>query len=480
MRRCPKSVVDKLLFWQKICVQSSNGIVYGKIPQFQRALIHSPSRQQHPAAANRYGYLGRHADFARYELQLSRRFVHATGAYQAAQRDYYEILGVSKDATHDEIKKAFHALAKKYHPDGNKNNPSAKRKFQEIREAYETLKDPPKKTNYDRMKESSKTKGTRNAEDFKRDWSSRHAHGAQFSGSFHKIFSEIFENETVNMGGDIQVELVLTFSEATKGCTKHLSFDADVPCDSCDGQGHPLDAETIICPTCRGIGRVTIPPFTTTCVTCKGVGRIIKEYCTSCGGSGVCKGVRDVRVTVPAGVDAGDTIRVPKAGNSGGWGNTSGDLHIKLKVAEDPVFSRKGADLYVDKYISFTQAILGGNIEVPTLAGKKQLIIPKGVQHGQLVKLRGKGLPKSGFLVVHGDQYVRFCINLPLNVTERQQAILEEFEKEQMNEMNTSSAGSCPCLNNPGAQIIFSSHPNNPTVRPTGMTYLQAPNILGI
>lgn len=373
-------------------------------------------------------------------MLLSRRFVHATGAYQSPERSYYEILGVSKDATHDEIKKAFHALAKKYHPDANKNNPSAKRQFQEIREAYETLKDPEKKTRYD---ETSTARASRRTEDSNTDWNRfKHAHGPQFSDSFHKIFSEIFENETDNLSGDIHVELVLSFSEAAKGCTKHLSFDADVPCDSCHGRGHPLDAKAIMCPTCRGIGRVTIPPFTTTCSTCKGAGRIIKEYCTNCGGSGVYKGVRDVRVTIPAGVDVGDSIRVPKAGNSGGWESTSGDLLINLKVAEDPVFSRKGADLYVDKYISFTQAILGGSVEVPTLYGKKQLTIPKRVQHGQLVKLRGKGLPKSGFLVDHGDQYVRFCINLPLVVTERQRSILEEFEKEQMDENNTSTAGS--------------------------------------
>ncbi|XP_057794146.1 chaperone protein dnaJ 1, mitochondrial isoform X2 [Salvia miltiorrhiza] len=429
----PKSLADKLL---KICAQSSDGVLCGKIPHFQRAFICSPSAYQ-------YGYREWHAGFAHNEMLFSRRFIHGTGSYQSAARDYYEILGVSRDATRDEIKKAFHALAKKYHPDANKNNPSAKRKFQEIREAYETLKDPEKKTHYDRLRQSSKTNGTRSAGNSNTGSSRfRHAHGAQFSDSFHKIFSEIFENETENVGSDIQVELVLTFSEAAQGCTKDLSFDADVPCDSCHGRGHPFDAQTIMCPTCRGIGRVTIPPFTTTCSTCKGVGRIIKEYCTACGGSGACKGVRDARVTVPAGVDAGDTIRVPGAGNSGAWGSTSGDLYIKLKVAEDPVFSRNGADLYVDQYISLTQAILGGSVEVPTLSGKKQLTIPKGVQHGQLVKLRGKGLPKNGFMVTHGDQYVRFCINLPSTVTERQRAILEEFEKEQLDENNRSAAGS--------------------------------------
>ncbi|XP_042017959.1 chaperone protein dnaJ 1, mitochondrial isoform X3 [Salvia splendens] len=436
----PKSLADKLL---KTYAKSSDGVLCGKIPNFQRALIYSPCRWNHSPAAYQFGYRECLAGFALKEMLFSRRFIHATGACRSEARDYYEILGVSGDATVDEIKKAFRALAKKYHPDANKNNPSAKRKFQEIREAYETLKDPDKKTHYDRLRQSSKTNGTRSSDNFNTGSSRfRHAHGAQFSDSFHKIFSEIFETETENVGGDIQVELVLTFSEAAQGCTKHFSFDADVPCDSCGGRGHPLDAQTITCPTCRGIGRVTIPPFTTTCSTCKGAGRIIKEYCTACGGSGACKGVRDARVTIPAGVDAGDTVRVARAGNSGAWGSTSGDLIIKIKVAEDPIFSRNGADLYVDKYISLTQAILGGSVDVATLSGKKQLTIPRGVQHGQLVKLRGKGLPKSGFMVTHGDQYIRFCIKLPPTVTERQRAILEEFEKEQSDEDNRSASSS--------------------------------------
>ncbi|XP_042014166.1 chaperone protein dnaJ 1, mitochondrial-like isoform X2 [Salvia splendens] len=475
-----KSLADKLL---KTYAKSSDGVLCGKIPNLQRALLHSPCRWNHSPAAYQFGYRECLAGFAHNEMLLSRRFIHATGACRSEARDYYEILGMSGDATVDEIKKAFRALAKKYHPDANKNNPSAQRKFQEIREAYETLKDPDKKTHYDRLRRSSKTNGTRSSDNFNTGSSRfRHAHGAQFSDSFHKIFSEIFENETENVGGDIQVELMLTFSEAAHGCTKHLSFDADVPCDSCGGRGHPLDAQTILCPTCRGIGRVTIPPFTTTCSTCKGAGRIIKEYCTACGGSGACKGVRDARVTIPAGVDSGDTVRVARAGNSGAWGSTSGDLIIKIKVAEDPIFSRNGADLYVDKYISLTQvslflsdsllfllrlnigrvpfcfcfstavelkfsfnamqAILGGSVDVPTLSGKKQLTIPRGVQHGQLVKLRGQGLPKSGFMVTHGDQYIRFCIKLPPTVTERQRVILEEFEKES-DEDSRSASSSC-------------------------------------
>ncbi|KAG6648802.1 hypothetical protein CIPAW_07G169800 [Carya illinoinensis] len=343
------------------------------------------------------------------------------------------LLGIPGDTTPPT--KTVEKLAKKYHPDANRNNPSAKRKFQEIREAYETLQDPEKRAQYDRKR----TQGSENveyagggADGF------RYAYRTHFSDSFHKIFSEIFEHETDHFASDIQVELSLSFSEAAKGCTKNLSFDAFMPCDFCHGRGYPLDAKTKVCPTCGGIGRVTIPPFTSTCGTCKGSGQYIKEYCMSCKGSGVVEGVKEVKVTIPAGVDAGDTIRVPGAG-SGGRGSQAGSLFIKIKVTEDPVFTRDGADIYVDSNISFTQAILGGTVDVQTLSGKVQVKIPKGVQPGQLLVLRGKGLPKHGFLVSHGDHYVRFRVNFPTVLNERQRAILEEFAQEEINHANSNS-----------------------------------------
>ncbi|KAG6648795.1 hypothetical protein CIPAW_07G169800 [Carya illinoinensis] len=388
-----------------------------------------------PQALHRFGFLsGRSVEYATARLPLGIRYIHATGFSSSAERNYYEILGVPENASRDEIKKAFHSLAKKYHPDANRNNPSAKRKFQEIREAYETLQDPEKRAQYDR-----RTQGSENveyagggADGF------RYAYRTHFSDSFHKIFSEIFEHETDHFASDIQVELSLSFSEAAKGCTKNLSFDAFMPCDFCHGRGYPLDAKTKVCPTCGGIGRVTIPPFTSTCGTCKGSGQYIKEYCMSCKGSGVVEGVKEVKVTIPAGVDAGDTIRVPGAG-SGGRGSQAGSLFIKIKVTEDPVFTRDGADIYVDSNISFTQAILGGTVDVQTLSGKVQVKIPKGVQPGQLLVLRGKGLPKHGFLVSHGDHYVRFRVNFPTVLNERQRAILEEFAQEEINHANSNS-----------------------------------------
>ncbi|KAL2504283.1 Chaperone protein dnaJ 1 [Abeliophyllum distichum] len=430
----PKSTLQNFLSRQTFSIKSSicEGVLRGTVPQSHQASFHSPT-------AHSCSYIEERAGFATSGHLRTKRFIHATVACRSTSRDYYEILGISKDASQDEIKKAFHALAKKYHPDANKNNPSAKKKFQEIRDAYETLQDPEKKEQYDRM--TGHSRRTKNSQYAYEDADSfRYAHRTQFSDSFHKIFSEIFNNGADNFAADIQVDLKLSFSEAVKGCTKHFSFDADVPCDSCHGLGHPLNAKPKPCSTCQGTGRVTIPPFSATCGTCKGFGQIIKDYCGACGGSGVVEGFKDVKVTVPAGVDSGDIIRVPKAGNTGGRGMHPGNLIIKLKVADDPLFSREGADIYLDFNITFTQAILGGKVEVPTLSGKVQLQIPKGVQPGQLVLLRGKGLPKSGFLVDHGDQYVRFRISFPSTVTDRQRAILDEFEKEEIIRENNLSA----------------------------------------
>ncbi|XP_022768387.1 chaperone protein dnaJ 1, mitochondrial-like isoform X2 [Durio zibethinus] len=391
--------------------------------------------------------IGKPFDFTATGMPPRERYFHATGSGCSAKQDYYEILGLPENATREEIKRAYHALAKKYHPDANKNNPSAKRKFQEIRDAYETLLDSEKRREYDRMHARSSENmeyGANDAEGFRfYDTSGaqgfRYTYQTGFSDSFSKIFSEIFQDEMDQFAPDIQTELLLSFSEAAKGCTKDLCFDAFVPCDSCDGRGYPPNAKVKVCPTCRGTGTVTIPPFTSTCNTCKGSGRIIKEYCMSCQGSGVVEGVKEVKVTLPAGVDSGDTIHVPEAGNIRRQGSQPGNLFIRIKVADDPVFARDGADVYVNSNISFTQAILGGKVEVPTLSGMIQVKIPEGCQHGQLLVLRGKGLPKHGFLVYHGDQYVCFRVNLPTAINDRQRAILEELAKEEFDNENDST-----------------------------------------
>ncbi|XP_048130667.1 chaperone protein dnaJ 1, mitochondrial isoform X4 [Rhodamnia argentea] len=418
----------------------TNSIVNSSVSDSRRAFLLARTEAFHHSASYSCGlFTGNPIDRETLRSPWRYRCLHATGSCRYPERSYYDVLGVSENASRAEIKKAFHMLAKKHHPDANKNNPSAKRKFQEIRDAYETLQSPEKRAEYDRKRSRRSVNveyGEGNAEGF------AHEYERHFSSSFHKIFSEIFEDETDQFASDVQVELILSFVEAAEGCTKDLSFEAHVPCDSCDGRGHPPGVKARVCPTCRGIGRVTIPPFSATCTTCNGSGRVVKEQCISCGGSGVVEGTKEVKVTIPAGVDSGDTIRVPGAGNAGARRRQPGNLFIKLKMAEDRTFTRDGADVYVVSEISFTQAILGGKVEVPTLSGKVQVDIPKGVQPGQLVVLRRKGLPKHGFLVTHGDQFVRFRVKFPSEINERQRAILEELAKEEINsENNTHQEG---------------------------------------
>ncbi|CAN6465651.1 unnamed protein product [Victoria cruziana] len=372
------------------------------------------------------------------EVLVLRRNIHGTGMHLMAEKNLYEILGVPTDAKREEIKKAYHDLAKKFHPDISKNSAASKRKFQEIRDAYEILSNAEKRRHYDVefLQNQQKKNNFRGDENFQ-GAGFRYGFQAHFSDDFQRIFCQIFEDNVESVAADIQVDMPLSFAEAAKGCTKHISFRAKVPCSTCKGSGHPVGSKRRVCPTCRGIGKITIPPFRSTCGTCKGLGHIIKESCAACDGTGTMEGVKDVKVSVPAGIDFGDTIRVPKAGNSGRRGVSPGNLIIKVKVDKDPVFIRDGSDIYVDAPIRFTQAILGGKVEVPTLNGIRQIKIPKGVQPAQVLVLRGQGLPKHVGLVDHGDQFVRFQINLPKSLTERQRAIMEEFAKEEILQENS-------------------------------------------
>ncbi|KAJ6304672.1 hypothetical protein OIU78_020279 [Salix suchowensis] len=386
---------------------------------------------------NSCGYsISKPPDFGTTEIQLiKRRYIHATGSCSAKERSFYEILGVSENASREDIKTAFHL----------------------------TLQDSEKRAQYDAMRTGGFNYGADSAEGYGADDAGgfRYAYRTNFSNSFHKIFSEIFEDEANHFASDIQVDLVLSFSESARGCTKHVTFDAYVPCDSCDGRGYPANAKASICPTCRGVGKVTIPPFTSTCSHCRGLGRIIKEHwlcwevllmmlfvwAVVAENASLWFTMQSLKETLSIKHDVLRFLRgfweirsvCQKLVIQGGRGSRSGNLFINLKVADDPVFVREGADVFVDANISFTQAILGGKVEVPTLSGKTQVNIPKGVQPGQLVVLRGKGLSKHGFLVHHGDQYVRFCINFPTAINERQRAILEEFTEEEINNQNDTS-----------------------------------------
>ncbi|KAG8076839.1 hypothetical protein GUJ93_ZPchr0006g42090 [Zizania palustris] len=286
-----------------------------------------------------------YGQFTSTSFALIRSF-HATGPHSSPEKDYYKILGVPKDASQDDIKKAFHLLAKKYHPDTNRGKTAAKRIFQEIRDAYE---DPSKREQYDMLfYRGSEANSTRGGMDFdgayQDSFSAFHKQGhnpfeefrrnnsGPFSSKFYKIFSEVFEHDVDVHANDIEVEVDLSFREAVKGCMKQVSFSAKNICNSCDGRGYLASAKTYVCPSCKGAGRVMMYPFTSICTSCRGFGKVIKDYCLTCKGSGVVDGMKYVNVTIPAGVDSDDTIHIPEAGHSGGRGSLPGSLYIKLRV----------------------------------------------------------------------------------------------------------------------------------------------------
>ncbi|KAJ3700189.1 hypothetical protein LUZ61_003894 [Rhynchospora tenuis] len=417
------------------------GAKTGEIPEFVRGISHLLQSNYNGL----YNFEKCQSYLQAIFLSTGRAF-HATAPLGAIEKDYYKILGVPRDASQDDIKKAFLTLAKKYHPDTNSSQ-SGKSKFQEIRDAYEILRDPSNRAQYD--KRFTGEEEMRYTADDAREFHNRtyqdpftgsqKAGRDRFSDQFYKIFAEVFDDERGTYAEDVEVVVKLPFAAAVKGAKVELSYAAKVLCDSCDGRGYSVNAKRYVCPNCDGLGKVTIFPFRTTCDLCRGSGRIIKDFCLVCKGVGVIDGMRTVNVEIPAGVDSGDRIRVAEAGNSGRQGVNLGNLILKLEVEKDPVFVRDGSDIYVDARISFTQAILGGTVEVPTLSGKTQLRIPKGVQPGHRVILRGKGLPRGPSEARYldcGDQYVHFRVYFPSSVNERQRAILEEFALEEATKEN--------------------------------------------
>ncbi|XP_019056107.1 PREDICTED: chaperone protein dnaJ GFA2, mitochondrial-like isoform X2 [Nelumbo nucifera] len=323
-----------------------------------------------------------------------RRSFHGTGSMHMASRDYYDILGVSKNASASEIKKAYYALAKKLHPDTNKDDADAEIKFQEVQKAYEVLKDEEKRALYDKVGP---------------DAFEEHAHGGGPGGPFgpgFNPFEDIFNGggmndffkNIFNQGGfggqDVKVSLELSFMEAVQGCTKTVTFQAAVPCETCGGTGVPPGTRPETCRPCRGSGMIFMQkgPFRlqTTCTHCGGTGKTVTSFCKSCKGERVMRGQKSVKLDIAPGVDDNETMKVFRSGGADPDGNQPGDLYVTIKVREDPVFRREGPDIHVDTVISFTQAILGGTIQVPTLTGDVVLKIRPGTQHGQKVVLKKK------------------------------------------------------------------------------------------
>lgn len=356
-----------------------------------------------------------------------------------AKEDYYELLGVGRDASEEDLKKAYRKKAVQYHPDKNPGNKQAEEKFKEISHAYEVLKDPQKRAAYDRYGHAA--------------FEGPGAAGARgpAGGGFHDpfdIFREVFGgggggifDEMFGGGGgggggrdgaDLRYDLEITLEEAARGVEKELSFRKAVVCDRCDGSGAEPGSKRVTCPTCGGAGQIRrsggIITFRQTCTTCGGAGTRVEKMCSQCRGEGRVPKTTKVNVRIPAGVDTGSRLRSVGNGEAGVAGGSPGDLYIVLTVREHEIFERQGQDLFCEIPIKFTLATLGGSIEVPTLFGRATLKIPASTQSGTTFRLRGKGMPslRGG---TQGDQLVRVHVEVPTSLSGEQRRLLEEFAR---------------------------------------------------
>ncbi|MGO3732971.1 MAG: molecular chaperone DnaJ [Vagococcus sp.] len=354
-----------------------------------------------------------------------------------AKKDYYEVLGVSKTATDDEIKKAYRKLSKKYHPDINKEA-DAEDKFKELSEAFEVLSDSQKRAAYDQYGHAS-TDPNFGAGGFGGGFQD---FGGSGFGGFEDIFESFFGGgggrgsnaNAPRQGSDLQYGLDLTFNEAIFGLEKSIRYNREDECATCHGSGAKPGTQPETCPKCSGSGTINVERQTPlgrmmsrqACDECHGSGKIIKEKCTTCNGAGRMVKSHSVKVTVPAGVEDGQQMRLAGQGEAGYNGGPYGDLYVVFKVEESPIFEREGSEIYYNESISFAQAALGDEIEVPTVHGRVKLRIPAGTQTGTTFRLKGKGAPKlrgSG----NGDQQVTVTVKTPTELNDAQKKAMREF-----------------------------------------------------
>ncbi|MDP2226675.1 MAG: molecular chaperone DnaJ [Moraxellaceae bacterium] len=347
-----------------------------------------------------------------------------------AKRDFYEVLGVAKAASADEIKKAYRKLAMKYHPDRNPDDKSAEEKFKEANEAYEILSDEDKRAAYDRHGHAG-VDPNMGAGGF--------GGGGNFSDIFGDVFGDIFGGggrggggQRSSRGADLRYTLELSLEEAVRGTKVQIRVPTQVACEVCDGSGAKKGTMPETCRTCAGAGQVRVQQgffsMAQTCPTCRGRGKTIKDPCNACHGQGRVEKTKTLDVKIPAGVDTGDRIRLSGEGQAGANGAQAGDLYVQVQVRDHEIFQRDGADLYCEVPISFADAALGGELEVPTLDGRVKLRIPEGTQTGKLFRLRGKGVsPVRGG--GPGDMLCRVLVETPVQLNKRQKELLREFQQ---------------------------------------------------
>jgi molecular chaperone DnaJ len=344
----------------------------------------------------------------------------------ADKRDYYEVLGVSKNASDAELKKSFRRMAMKFHPDRNPDNAAAEEHFKEAKEAYDVLSDQRKRAAYDQFGHAG-VEGAGGA--------GGGFGGAGFRDIFDEVFGDIFGGRggggRVYRGADLRYELELGLEEAVFGTTSKIEVPVRRTCSGCDGSGAAPGSAPSQCGTCGGVGQVRIQQgffsIQQTCPRCQGSGQMITDPCRTCRGEGKVVETRTLSVKVPAGVDNGDRIRLAGEGESGERGGPPGDLYVEIAVAEHPIFLRDGTNLYCEVPISFATAALGGDLEVPTLEGKVSLKVPSESQSGKLFRLRGKGV-RSVRGGATGDLVCKVVIETPVNLTAKQKELLAAFD----------------------------------------------------
>ncbi len=363
----------------------------------------------------------------------------------AQKRDYYEVLGVDKNADEASIKKAYRSLAKKYHPDVNQGDKEAEAKFKEVSEAYEVLSDAQKKARYDQY-------GHAGVDPNFGAGAGGGAYGGGFGGfgdfgDIGDIFESFFgggfggasarrNSDAPQKGNDVRVSMTINFEEAVFGCKKEIRIPRVENCAECGGTGAKKGTTPEQCPTCHGSGQVKTQqrtPFGSfssvrACDTCGGTGKIIKDPCPSCRGTGRVKKTRTITVNIPAGIDNGQTISLRGEGDAGIRQGPAGDLYLSITVRPNPRFERRGVDIHCNVEVSFGQAALGDKITVDTVDGPVEYNVPAGTQPGTVFRLKGKGVPRINNKNSRGDQYVRIQVAVPKILTQRQKELLMEFE----------------------------------------------------
>lgn len=358
----------------------------------------------------------------------------------AEKRDYYEVLGVAKTASEDEIKSAYRKLAKKYHPDLNPGNAEAEAKFKEVNEAYGVLSDADKRAKYDQYGTADPQAGFGGG-GFSGGFGGFGSGG--FSGGFEDIFENIFggftgsrrSNNAPEQGRDLRVDMELTFEEAAFGTKKEINLTREESCDECGGSGAAKGTTADVCQACHGSGQVrttqntVFGSFSSTqqCTACHGTGRIIRTPCKKCGGKGRIRRARRISINVPAGIDNGQAITLRGEGEQGKRGGAAGDLYVYFSVKPHKLFKRRGNDIYLEVAVSFANAALGAEITVPTLEDSIKYKIPEGTQPGTVFRIRGKGIKRLGGND-RGDMYITVGVEIPRRLSSKQKELLRAFD----------------------------------------------------